>query len=400
MGEFQNILHALVGVIGALVGGVLAALPLKIRQVVDPTGTLQAASSSPTASELELERHHGWSGRRIMALVLLLAGAVVLVFTWRTPQVRVIVAAALFAACAVVPVAMQPLLLKEFNKGFFVGLTSFPMLAALICGFVSAYIVSPELPLPSNAVSSNPVAVTTPQPSPAPSSFIVSSSPDASSVAITPSPDSSSTAPSPSTESTAPTIEPATPQPTEEEALARLRADLAAKGAPKRLGAFKNAIDSGDDAQRATAVETALKSPYTDLRALAVAGAMRSAGSFIVHIKHAESDSDSTALLEKIGRDIEVQIADYDKSKNIFIASTSASGVVATVGGPPFPHNRPSYISGKRLSFSFDIARVVPGSGCTGVALLAGAAGNMTGTMHCSGNYTANYSIEIDIGNE
>jgi hypothetical protein len=399
MNESQNILHALVGLIGAIVGGVLAALPLKIRQVIDPTGTLQAANSSPTASELELERHHGWSGRRLTALVVLVAAAVILVLTWRTPQVRVVVAAALLAICAVVPVAMQPLLLKEFNKGFFAGIFSFPMLAALICGFVAAYIASPEIPLPSTG-GSNSTTGMAPQPSSPPSSAIVSASPDVAGVASTPSPEGSSTESPPSTEPTTQAVESATPEPTKQEALSRLRKDLASKDAPTRLGAFKNAVDSGDDAQRNTAVQMALKTPYSDLRSLVVAGAMRSAGSFIVHITHTNGDSDSTALLEKIGRDIEVRIEDYDKSKNTFIASTSASGVVATVGGPPFPHNRPSHISGERLSFSFDIARVVAGSGCTGFALLTGAVGTMTGTMHCSGNYTANYSIAIDIAKE
>jgi hypothetical protein len=396
MHDAQHLIHTLFGLIGSLVGGLLTTLLVKLRQVVDPAGTLRAANTIPTASETEIERHHGWTRTRLMVLVLLLAGAMIVVLTWHAPHVRIIVACVLVAVCGAVPLAMQPLLIKEFNKGFLVGLTSYPTLAVLTCAFVSAYILSPDLPI---SPSSNPTPEQTQQPSPIPSSDTVAPSPDAGVVVTTPSPDGSSTESPPSTEPTAETSEPATPEPTEQEALSRLLTALTSKNPPTRLSAFKNAIDSGDDTQRTMAVQAALKTPYSDLRALVVAGAISSAHSFIVHIKHAASDSDSTALLDKIGRDIEVQVEDYDKSKNTFIASTSASGVVATVGGPPFPHNRLSHISGERLSFSFDIARVVPGSGCTGVALLTGIAGTMSGTMHCSGNYTANYDIAINLAN-
>jgi hypothetical protein len=394
--------HEGVAFLGAVTAGVVATVIVKIYEFVqskrDPHdgSAIPRRDSAASHHETELERHRGWSAKRVAGLVLLLGLSIAVVNLGGT-EGRLAVTAAFVALCAGIAALASHFLAEQYKKSALDAIFSLPMVAVLLFGGLSAYFGFPRTPDPvtTGATPPPPPLLVTPSASPEPNP--ATPEPSVSAIPTTP-PDSETVSPGPT-----PSVEspiPPTAQPTTDTQrrvrINQMDADLKSNSPATRLDAFDRAMKSTDDALRYLALSTALKSPHPDLRIVALPAAVRSKKSFVVNITDSDHSDDSEKLLKLIGKEFTVQVEDFDPSSKTFRASTPASGGGATVGGPPF-RRQPSTVSGERLSFSFSTGLVVPGGGCSGIALLYDRSATLRGSMNCSGNFTANYTITIDI---
>jgi len=179
----------------------------------------------------------------------------------------------------------------------------------------------------------------------------------------------------------------------------RVKDGLNSPDSTTRLVTLEQAVLTKDLTIRRVALSTAFASADADLRSLAVMAAVSSTASFVVSVVGTDrSEGSGERLLKILGSNIELRVQNFDRAAGTFQVTTaySAPKAVTYLNGNTSPYARSGAVSGERLSFAFDIARVLP-EVCTGVTTLQRGTTMLRGTMTCTGNETASYTVSIDI---